>query len=281
MNDRDREQQSLEDWNGELGDRWVRNQARLDAWLEPLGAAIVERIAPRVGERVLDVGCGCGASSLELARRVGPTGRVLGVDLSRVMLARAAARARAAGLAVELHQGDVAVEEFGAGGWDVVHSRFGVMFFEVPASGFGRLRRAIRTGGRLGFVCWQRRELNDWVLVPSRAVDRALGPAPPAPAGPGPFQLADRGVIEATLHAAGFRDPVIEAFRAEQPAGTVDAAVELFGTEVGPVARRLAQVPAPARERALRALRDELAARAGADGVVRFEIAAWLVTASA
>ena len=157
-------------WNEVAGPRWVRFQEGLDRQLAALAEAALGRAAPAPGEAVLDVGCGCGATTLELGRRVGGSGRALGVDISRPMLERARARAQAAGGAGRLRRGRRADGEFEAGAFDLLFSRFGVMFFTDPAAAFANLRRALRPGGRVAFLCWQRFADNPWMLVPLGAV---------------------------------------------------------------------------------------------------------------
>src|SRR5262249_51171730 len=133
--------------------------------------------------------CGCGATTLALARHVGPGGRVLGVDISAVMLERARERARAANLAqVEFANADAQTHAFAKEAWDCVYSRFGVMFFADPARAFANLRSALRRGGRVSFACWRAMPENPWVMVPIAALTTFLTPPPPPPPGaPGPF----------------------------------------------------------------------------------------------
>ncbi len=190
-------------WNEVAGPLWVETEEESELHTKPFGDAALAQAAPAPGERVLDVGCGCGSTTLSLAGSVGPTGRVIGVDLSAVMLARAGERV--AGLSqVELHRGDAQVAELGTAVFDLVFSRFGVMFFADPVAGFANLRRALRPEGRLVFACWQAPSANLWMALVNRAAAKIFDlPAPPHDA-PGPFSFADRERIEAVLSAAGF-----------------------------------------------------------------------------
>src|SRR5687768_17225277 len=146
-------QAQIEFWNGPAAERWVNEQARLDRALASIDMLALERAAPAPGERVIDLGCGCGASTLRLAERVGPTGNVLGVDISKPMLGRARDRARTMPW-VGFQEADAAEHPF-AGDGDLVYSRFGSMFFVDPVAAFSNVRKALRSGGRLCIVCWR------------------------------------------------------------------------------------------------------------------------------
>src|SRR5205823_10546814 len=151
-------------WNGQSGERWFTNQARLDAMVAVFGQAAIEAAAPATGERVLDVGCGAGASSLALAARVGPGGQVLGVDISEPLIGRA--RALAPQDTPALFQvADASSTELPEGAFDILFSRFGVMFFDDPTAAFSHMRRALKPGARVAFVCWRGMAEYDWVRL--------------------------------------------------------------------------------------------------------------------
>jgi SAM-dependent methyltransferase len=270
-------------WNRDAGPVWVRFQERLDAQIEAHGALALEALAPAPGERILDVGCGCGTTSLELARRVGAKGEVLGLDISAPMLARAEERACEAGLTnVRFQQGDAQVAPLPPEHFDAVFSRFGVMFFEEPEPAFANLHRALRPGGRLAFVSWQAPDRNPWVVVPMAAAAPLLEmPPPPAPGSPGMFGLADPERVRRVLDGAGFADVAV---RGEQVAmrpggGDVDEAARTF-LEVGPVAGLLREQGAgpELRARVEEAVRDAFAAARGEEGLA-LGSAVWIVTA--
>jgi len=234
-------------WNQDAGPVWVRNQASLDEQIGVHGEHAIARLAPRPGERILDVGCGCGETAVAIGERVGAEGAVLGVDLSEPMLARARERAAAAGLAhVRFQAADAQDTDLGAGAFDAVFSRFGVMFFGEPEVAFANLRRALRPGGRLAFVCWGPVGENAWVRVPMQAAAPFLPPqAPPDPTAPGPFAFADAERVRRILQAAGFA--AIEVDRTEIPmtpaGGDPDSAAALF-LDVGPLGRALREMGA-------------------------------------
>ena len=185
-----------------------------EALLAPAGQAMLDAAELRPGERVLDVGCGFGTSTLEAAERVAPSGRVVGVDISAAMLRPARERIAAAGVDnVELLRADAQAYAFETGSFDAVISRFGMMFFENPQAAFTNLARALRAGGRLVFVCPQDPLNNQWVVVAFGAAVAALGRAPDlgAPGAPGPFAFADGDRLTQLLTGGGFRDVRLES----------------------------------------------------------------------
>lgn len=272
------------DWNGRSGEVWRDNQSRLDRMLAPYGAAAVAAASPAPGERVLDVGCGSGATSLELAARVGASGSVLGLDISEPLLSRARDRVPP-GVPVSFALGDAAKHALPEGTFDLLFSRFGVMFFDDPIAAFTHLRRALAPSGRLTFVCWRPFDQNDWVRLPMQAVADILPPLPlPGPHAPGPFAFGDTERVRHILTSAGFTDIDITAFDSPQVYGEADtredavaAALEL-ALQVGPLSRAMAEQPPELRERAAAAVRAAFEARA-TDHVVTMDGAAWIVTA--
>ena len=242
-------------WNNEAGSRWAVFQEQMDRALAPLGARGLESAAAGPGDAVLDIGCGCGGSSLELARAIGATGSVLGVDVSRQMLAVAEERERAAGLGnVRFVLADAATEALGDDMFDLAFSRFGVMFFDDPLCAFSNVRRALRPGARLVFVCWRDLVANPWFAVPAAAVRPYLPPQPkPDPEAPGPLAFADPTRVRAILERAGFEAVRFEAFNARVSLGSHSSALEIL-SHIGPAARLLEGVDGRARADALLAL---------------------------
>jgi len=272
------------DWNGQSGERWVANQARLDAMVAVFGEATIEAVAPAAGERVLDVGCGAGASSLALAARVGAGGQVLGVDISAPLIGRA--RALAPKDTPVLYQvADASSADLSEGAFDILFSRFGVMFFDDPTAAFAHMRRALRPGGRVAFVCWRGAAENDWVRLPMGAIKGILPPsALPDPEAPGPFSFGDRRRVSRILTVAGFTDIAIAPFDAAVPfgeGGTRDAAIDdavKMTLEVGPLSRSLADKPDDIRARASAAVHAAFAGLPGERSVM-INGAAWIVMA--
>ena len=266
-------------WNETVGPRWVEQSDLLDAQIAPLGLAAIERARPAEGERVLDVGCGCGQTTLQLVERVGSSGSVLGIDISSPMLERA--RARAAGHPnVHFALADAQTHAFHER-FDLAFSRFGVMFFAEPKAAFANLLGSLVPGGRLAFVCWQAIDRNPWMLVPLRSLVGVVDlPAPPPPGAPGPFSFADADRVRGILEAAGFRGIAIEPLEgrlALAAGGPLERAVD-FIMRIGPVSAALREAGEDAHRRATEAIRAALAPLETPSGVVA-EYAAWIATA--
>jgi SAM-dependent methyltransferase len=230
-------------WNDRAAVTWTEMQDRIDAMFAPLTAKAMDAAAAAQRERVVDVGCGCGATVLELARRVGPGGHVLGVDVSQPMAARARERIAGAGLGnARVLVSDASEHSFEPGSADLLFSRFGVMFFADPEAAFANLRRAIRPGGRLLFAAWRPMAENEWFSVPFAAAESLLPPSPPPePDAPGPFALADPDRVRRILGGAGWSGIVLTRqdipMRLAGPGQIAEAAE--FATRVGALARAL------------------------------------------
>lgn len=262
-------------WNETVGERWVAQQEALDAELAQYGEAAIAALAPAASAMVLDVGCGCGWTSLALARRV-PQGAVTGVDISAPMLARARERGAAIGnLTFEL--GDAQTYPFAPASFDAVFSRFGVMFFGDPTAAFANLRRALRPGGKLAFICWQAAQRNPWMMLPLMAALPHVTFTPPVPNAPGPFAFADRDRVAGILRDAGFAGIEIVPFEPEMTiAGDLDEATE-FLLQLGPLAAALREKPEVVPVVRV-AVREAMAAH-HRDGAVRTPSATWIATA--
>jgi len=269
-------------WNETAGPKWVALEELLDGQIQPLGAAVMDAVGVGTGERVLDVGCGTGQTTIELARRVGASGGVIGADISAPMLARARERARDAGARhVEFANADAQTHRFEPGSVDVVFSRFGVMFFADPAGAFANLCSVLRPAGRLGFVCWQALPDNPWVAVPLMAVAQHMTlPVPTSPHAPGPFALADPDRVRGILEGAGFVDVGLADHRTTLTvggSGSLDRTVE-FLLQMGPSAAAVREADPALRARLAVAVREAIAPYHGAEGV-RMGGAVWIVTA--
>ncbi len=252
----------------------------MDRALEAFGSAALDRLSPAAGESILDVGCGTGATLLQLFERVGPGGKVVGLDPSRPMLERARERTRHLP-GVSVVEGDAATHSF-AEPFQGLFSRFGVMFFADPAQAFTRLRGALVPEGRLAVVCWQSLEDNAWCHLPLIAARAVLSGGPPVdPHAPGPFAFASPARVTGILRGAGFRRIELEAFRTPVALATdgLDGAVD-FSCQLGPVARLLADQPDEVRAQVRQRIGEKLAPLLR-DGRLELEGAAWLATARA
>jgi SAM-dependent methyltransferase len=269
-------------WNGANGQRWTDRQAEQDILLAPVSKALIDRAAPKAGDRIIDVGCGCGSTSLAFAERVAPNGFVLGVDISGPMLARARQLAPKA-LPVDFVQADATVYPFDPQNFDLLVSRFGVMFFAEPAVSFANLRNALRSSGRLAFACWREPRENPWMMAPLQAVYQHVPKMPPpGPDDPGPFAFASEERVHRILGEAGFKGVGMEAvslsFDIANGRG-LDAAVQA-ALQIGPSSRALDGHPPEIRAAAAGSVRELLAPFARGN-TVPLAGSIWIVTARA
>jgi SAM-dependent methyltransferase len=274
--------QQIEHWNQIAGPKWVALQQFIDAQIRPHGEAAMQRAKLQAGDQVLDVGCGCGSTSLELARRVGADGSVMGIDISSVMLERARATARERGVAnVDFVNADAQTHRFEPASRDVLFSRFGVMFFAQPEQAFANLATALRSGGRLAFVCWQAMSENPWVLVPLMAALQHIPPPSPPPAGaPGPFALADAARVQRILSQAGFQDVQVEALNQPMNIGQgydLDQTIDLM-MQMGPMAMVLRDAEPQLLQRVKASVRQAVLPYSVGDHL-QLGAAAWVVSA--
>lgn len=247
-------------WNGPGGDRWTGESARTEKMLSRVADLLYPLARAIPGETVLDVGCGLGPTTIELARRVAPNGRAVGLDVSAKMVELA--RQRAKGVAnIEFIAADAATYRFDAPFADLLFSRFGVMFFGDPTAAFANLRTALKPKGRMVFACWRRLSENPWMLKPLLAAYEHVPKLPPAePDEPGPFAFADQERVGEILTAAGFAaprfTPIDLAFDIAGGQG-MDAAVHQAMT-IGATSRALQDQPKNLVDAAAAAIRQAL-----------------------
>jgi SAM-dependent methyltransferase len=267
-------QQQIDYWNGDAGSQWVRAQEHLDEMLAPLSQQALSRASVNSSDRVLDVGCGCGATSLRLAER----GRwVTGVDISGPMVRHARGRAQEAEN-LEFVQADASLWR-GAEPYDIAFSRFGVMFFADPVAAFANIRANLRDSGRLCFICWRLPRDNPWLAVPGAATQPYLSP-PPASAGPDPFAFADQDFVSGMLTDAGFQAPEFSLCEATLTLGSDMASAISFLTRIGPLSRIMSELEEPVRGQALAAAETALLPFLSGQGV-QLGASCWIVTAKA
>jgi SAM-dependent methyltransferase len=272
-------------WNEQAGPQWVRFQDVLDGMLHPLGEAALDALAPVDGEHALDVGCGCGHTSLALARRVAPHGSVTGIDLSAPMLERARERAAEEGLAgTTFLQADAQTHAFPRGSLDLLYSRFGVMFFSDPVGAFRNMRPALREEGRLAFVCWQAAMDNAWLMTTVTVAMKYITLDPPDPEAPGPFAFANADRVRNILAQSGFADVAVDGLRSKIVIGAGRPTEETvaFLVRLGPVGRLIAA--GEIDEATIEKIKDDLGAALEPfvtdDGIV-MDASNWIVTGRA
>jgi SAM-dependent methyltransferase len=194
-------------WNGVAGRAWVEAQEVLDRMYEPLEKRLVEAVAAASARRVLDVGCGAGGTTLAVARLLGTTGQCVGIDISEPMIATARARAEREGSPARFIRANAQDHAFEPGSFDMIVSRFGVMFFDDFVGAFANLRRAAQDGGQLWFIAWRSASENPFMTTAERAAAPILPNIPPRrPDGPGQFALADEGRLRHTLGESGWAE---------------------------------------------------------------------------
>ncbi len=269
-------------WNGEGGQKWLRFQERMDVHLLPFGQKVIDEAAISAGEAILDVGCGCGDTAIRMAREAGPDGRVLGVDISEPILARARTRAESASHKnVSFETADAQTHRFAEAAFDLVVSRFGVMFFDDSLAAFRNIRRALKPGGRMVFICWQGTKENEWIRKPLEVIGLHVPlPEPPGPEEPGPTAFCDSARVKRILSGAGFSDIAITSCDTAFSLGNgLDNAVE-FAMQMGPASGAIVQSEADeaTKSRIAADMCEALAAHETPDGIV-LGAATWLVSA--
>jgi SAM-dependent methyltransferase len=269
-------------WNGAGGQRWADRQPVQDILLQPIADLLIDRASIRAGERVLDVGCGSGSTTFAFARAVGPSGHVMGIDISAPMLARAR-EVTPVGAPVEFALADATIHSFAPENFDLLASRFGVMFFADPALSFANMRKAMRRSGRLAFACWREPRQNPFFMTPLQAVYRHVPKMPQVgPEDPGPFSFASEARVQRVLTAAGFSDVAMEPCDLALDVavgGGLDAAVR-GALEIGPSARALADQPPEVVAAATQSIREALTPFVKGQ-TVPLDAAIWIVTARA
>lgn len=267
-------------WNGEGGDKWVNHEDRFTTSLEIFGRQAMAEVS--ADECILDIGFGCGDTTVDLASRVGAGGRVHGVDISQTLVETARKKITTYGLEnVSFECADAQVVAFPAGEYDAVFSRFGVMFFDDPVAAFKNIYNTLKPAGRIGFMCWGPRQDNDWVELPLKIVAKHVSlPPPPEPGTPGPFSLSKTGHVEGILTLAGFHDVEVTPFSAPFVMGAdADEAIK-FLMELSPSGGALNNADADEKTRALVAaeIADLLKTYQGEQGI-SMNATALLVTA--
>ncbi len=268
----------------ELAPAWLASESHTEMVSASFGRAAMDRLDLRAGQRVLDIGCGSGSTTLALAGLVAPGGEAVGIDIAPAMVTAATDHAKAAGVAnATFLVADAQAADLSASSFDAAFSRFGVMFFADPPAAFTNIRAALRPGGTLAFACWSNLFANEWMFVPGAAAMSVTGSLPPmpGPGEPGPFSLDDPDRIELLLRDAGFVDIDVTA----QPETIVIPRAEIeslvvLSSRVGAVAEALRTADAATAPRIVEAVRAALLERVE-DDEVRLSAAAFVVRAHA
>jgi SAM-dependent methyltransferase len=271
-----------EDWAGEMGQRWLDHLDQFETMIAPVGNALIERANFAPGQTIVDVGCGGGANSREIARRVAPGGRVTGVDVAPMLVIQAEQRSAADRIGNLTFQCLDAQTATPAGApVDRLFSRFGVMFFDDTKAAFANMRGWLRPGGDMIFACWAPPEQNPWMGMVASVVGKYVDIPQRDPDGPGPFRMADSDVTRDMLERTGFVDIAIDLWRGEQHLGGAGATPEI-AAEFVLSAMSLSRPIADKDEHLLPKVSAEIAKMLQPcyrDGQVRMEAAAWFVTA--
>jgi SAM-dependent methyltransferase len=273
-----------EDWAGEMGARWLASLDRFESMIAPIGAALLERADYAPGERVLDLGCGGGATTLAIAEAVGPDGAALGLDVAPMLIARAKERAAEAGNTARFVCADAATASLDEPPFDRLFSRFGSMFFEAPVPAFTNLRGMLKPGARIDLAVWANPRDNLWMMEMMGVVRSHVEIPPATPRAPGPFAFEDLGYLGSVLEEAGFARMDVAVYEGLQAVGGPGASPEEatdFVLAAMAVGRVLAEQGDAVRE-AARADLTAMFARHYREGEgVMLRAKAWLVTARA
>lgn len=271
-----------EDWAGEMGARWLASLDRFEGMIAPIGAALLARAAYQPGERVLDLGCGGGATTLAIAEAVGPQGAALGLDIAPMLVEAATRRAAEAGSTARFVCADAASAALAEPPFDRLFSRFGSMFFPEPVPAFANIRSIVKPGARIDLAVWANPRDNLWMMEVMGVVRQHIEIPPATPRAPGPFAFEDLGYLEEVLTGAGFSAMTVEAYAGLQPVGgagaTPDEAVDFVLASMA-VGRALEEAGADIRSAARADLLDLFTRRHVAGAGVMMGCKAWLVTA--
>ena len=247
-----------DEWQAVAGG-WRRWEPLFQSFTWPVALRMAAVAQIGAGQRVLDVGCGIGDPTLQVAVLVGPHGRVLGIDLVEEMLATGRERAAALGLAhVEFRAADVATLDVPAASFDAVLARWSLIYLDAVSGALARLRRALGAGGRIAVTAWAPPADNPWIAIPMEELARVLPVPPPDPAAPGLFYLSADGALAEALRAAGFRNVAQERVQLSQFAREVSEFWAMLADMAGPLAPLVAGLAGPERERVMRSVSERL-----------------------
>lgn len=271
------------DWAGSSGELWYVNRARLDRMLLPLGRVAIAEADVKPGEAILDIGCGPGTTCFTLAQQAGDSGEVTGIDISPQLLEAANSDPRKSSN-VHFLLGDAATAALPSAHFDLLFSRFGVMFFDDPIAAFTHLRTALKPDGRLVFLCWRSVPENEWTRLPFSASRHILDFPETHPLLPGPFAFADPDHVRTILASAGFSRIAVSPFDDDVTFGEGATHIEAIDDAVdhlcglGMLARAMSTQPEETQAAIRNAVRAALSEKPPTP-FVRLGAATWIVTA--
>jgi SAM-dependent methyltransferase len=266
-------------WNGTAGQAWVDEQALLDRVLAPFEELLVEAVRASSARQVLDVGCGTGSTAVAVARLLAGSGRCTGIDVSEPMIAAARARAERKRAPASFVCADAQVYPFQDRSFDMIISRFGVMFFADPVQAFANLRRAAKDGAGLRFVSWRSAAENPFMTTAERAAAPLLPDLPERrPDAPGPFALADEGRVARILEESGWT--AIDIQPIDVPCTLPEKELVRYLSRFGPVGLALREADEPTRTRVIETVRAAFDPCVHGEDV-RYTAACWMVGAAA
>jgi SAM-dependent methyltransferase len=266
-------------WNGLSGRAWVDEQQLLDRTYAPIEKLLVDEVAATGARRVLDIGCGAGATTLAVARTLGARGQATGIDISDPLIEVARARAQREGSPARFIRADAQTHGFEPETFDLMISRFGVMFFDDPVAAFANLRDAATPAGQLRFVVFRGLEENPFMTAAERAAGPLLSNLPPRlPNAPGQFAFADSARVRRILEDSGWSGIALAPANIECGFPTAD--LERFFTRLGPLGQALRDTEDSTRQRVIRAVRAAFEPFVR-EGEVRFTAACWMISARA
>ena len=267
-------------WNGQKGNIWVSLEQKIDMMLDPLGNAALKVLAPKINERVLDIGCGTATTTLKIAKLVGDNGVVTGVDISKPMLECAKQKAKKKlKHNIDFVLADCQNHEFEFDSYDAVFSRFGVMFFGDAIAAFSNLKKATKAGGRLTFVCWADRLENEWMEVSTKVASQILElPPKSAPKEPGPFAFEDLEYLKKILVKAGWSKVEIKKYSTRNSVGKTVKESANFLSRMGPMSVPFEGAEEAIKRKVILSLEKSFSNYLTDNGV-KMNFSTWIVTA--